>query len=90
MAEINFLLILLIAGLLNLLMAEGWPAIQRTRAALPVCDGTLLGLLPFANSRWFQMAWLFFKNRTVQFWRRVCLNRVPGTRRGSGASLAVE
>ncbi|HZE71800.1 MAG TPA: chromate efflux transporter [Pyrinomonadaceae bacterium] len=64
---INFLLILLIAGLLNLLMAEGWPTIQRTRAALPVVTGTLLGLLPFANSRWFQMAWLFFKTGLFSF-----------------------
>src|SRR3989441_12523634 len=51
---INFLLILLIAGLLNLMLAEGWPSIRRTRATLSTMIGAFLLLLPFANSRWFQ------------------------------------
>src|ERR1700730_8637331 len=52
---INFLLILLLAGLLNLLIAEGWPTLWRTRATLPAMIGALIVLVPFANSRWFQM-----------------------------------
>src|SRR6267143_6371754 len=66
-AGINFLLILLIAGLLNLVLAEGWPSIPRTRARLPTMIGGLIVLLPFANSRWFQMAWLFFKTGLFSF-----------------------
>src|SRR5258705_8138523 len=58
-AGINFLLILLLAGLFNLLRIEGWPRIVRPRATLPTMIGTLIILVSFANSRWFQMAWLF-------------------------------
>lgn len=63
---INFLLILLLAGLLNLLIAEGWPTIRRTRATPPAMVGLLIAL-PFADSRWFQMAWLFFKTGLFSF-----------------------
>ena len=64
---INFLLILLMAGLLNLMLAEGWPAIRRTRATMPTMVGGVIVLLPFANSRWLQMAWLFFKTGLFSF-----------------------
>ena len=64
---INFLLILLLAGLLNLLITEGWPAIWRTRTRLPATIGASLLLLPFASSRWLQMAWLFFKTGLFSF-----------------------
>ena len=66
-AGINFLAILLIAGLLNLLHGEGWPSIRRTRATLPTLVGAFVLLLPFVNSRWFQMAWLFFKTGLFSF-----------------------
>jgi len=89
-AGINFLLILLIAGLLNLLVAEGWPVIGRARAILPTSIGGLIALLPFANSRWLQMAWLFFKTGLFSFWRRVCINRLFRTRRGSTTPLVIE
>jgi chromate transporter len=65
-AGINFLLILLLAGLLNLLISQGWPAIWRTRATLPAMIGSLIAL-PFADSRWLQMAWLFFKTGLFSF-----------------------
>lgn len=64
---INFLLILLLAGLLNLLWAEGWPTIRRRGATLPIMIGGVIVLLPFADSRWFQMAWLFFKTGLFSF-----------------------
>ena len=64
---INFLLILLMAGLLNLMLAEGWRSVRRTRATLPTTIGAFLLLLPFASSRWFQMAWLFFKTGLFSF-----------------------
>ena len=64
-AGINFLFILLLAGLLNLLIVQGWPTILRTRATLPAMLGGLIAL-PF-DSRWFQMAWLFFKTGLFSF-----------------------
>src|SRR5687767_9166172 len=65
-ADINFLLIMLLAGLLNLLIVQGWPTIWRTRATLPTMLGVLIAL-PFTDSRWFQMAWLFFKTGLFSF-----------------------
>jgi len=64
--DINFLLILLLAGLLNLL-ANGWPTIRRKASTLPVIIIGLGSLLPFLNSRWFQMAWLFFQTGLFSF-----------------------
>ena len=65
-ADINFLFILLLAGLLNLLIVQGWSTIWRTRATLPTMLGGLL-VLPLADSRWFQMAWLFLKTGLFSF-----------------------
>src|SRR6266705_3379591 len=58
-AGINFLLILLLAALLNLIVVEGWPRLRRTPAALLLMIGGVGSLLPVANTRWFQLAWLF-------------------------------
>ena len=66
-AGINFLLILLLAGLLNLLVVEGWPRLRRTPAALPLIIGGMGSVLPFANTRWFQMAWLFLGTGLFSF-----------------------
>lgn len=66
-AGINFLLILLLAGLLNLLVAEGWPRLWKQRATLPAMFAVFISLLPFANSRWFQMSWLFLKTGLFSF-----------------------
>jgi chromate transporter len=66
-AGINFLLILLLAGLLNLLFVEGWPRWRRARAILPVTIGGLGSLIPFAGTRWFQMAWLFLETGLFSF-----------------------
>jgi len=65
-AGINFLLILLLAGLLNLLIAEGWPRLWKARATLPAI-GVFISFFPFANSRWFQMSWLFLKTGLFSF-----------------------
>ena len=65
-AGINFLLILLLTAVLNLLISEGWPTISRTRATMPTMIGGPIVLL-FADSRWFQMAWLFFKTGLFSF-----------------------
>jgi chromate transporter len=66
-AGINFLLILLFAGLLNLLIAEGWPRLRRAPATLPVIFAGLGIIGPFAESRWLQMAWLFLKTGLFSF-----------------------
>jgi len=63
---INFLLILVLAGFLNLLIAEGWPRLWKARATLPVI-GVFISFFPFANSRWFQMSWLFLKTGLFSF-----------------------
>src|SRR5712691_8211209 len=55
---INFLLILVIAGALNLLIEEGWPRWKKGRPTLPVTIGAVALLLPFIDSRLFQIAWL--------------------------------
>src|SRR5882724_7707973 len=65
-AGINFLIILLLAGLLNLLIAQGWPAIRGKSATLRTIFVSLI-VLQFADSRWFQMAWLFFKTGLFSF-----------------------
>src|SRR5437763_37483 len=66
-AGINFLLILLIAGLLNLLIEEGWPLLKKTAPTLPAAIGGIGLLVPFSDSRLFQVAWLFFKTGILSF-----------------------
>jgi chromate transporter len=65
-AGINFLLILLAAGLLNLLVAGTWPRLRPPSAVFPIIGG-LATILPFTDSRWFQMAWLFLKTGLFSF-----------------------
>ena len=66
-AGINFLLILVAAGVLNLSLVAGWPRLRRTRAALPLTIGGLATFLPLLDRRWLQMAWLFFKTGLFSF-----------------------
>ena len=66
-AGINFLLILLLAGLFNLLITEGWPRLRSAKATLPAMFGAVISLVPFTNSRWFQMSWLFLKTGLFSF-----------------------
>jgi chromate transporter len=56
---INFLLILIVAGLLNLAFSMGWTK----QAALP----SVMIFLPLSDSRWAQMAWLFLKTGLFSF-----------------------
>src|SRR6266705_1144130 len=64
---INFLLILVIAGALNLLIEEGWPRLKKETPTLPVTIGAFALLLPFIDSRLFQIAWLFLKTGLFSF-----------------------
>src|SRR5437899_5537617 len=66
-AGINFLLILVIAGALNLLIEEGWPRLKKGTPTLPVTIGAFALLLPFIDSRLFQIAWLFLKTGLFSF-----------------------
>jgi chromate transporter len=64
---INFLLILIIAGLLNLVVKEGGPQLRRTTPSLQITIGGVALLIPFLDSRLFQIAWLFFKTGLLSF-----------------------
>jgi chromate transporter len=66
-AGINFLLILLIAGLLNLIVDRRLPLPGKTAPTLPVVIGALGLTLPFLDSRAFQVAWLCLKTGLLSF-----------------------
>src|SRR6266403_49817 len=66
-AGINFLLILLIAGVLNLIVDQGWPVLKKTTPTLPTMIGGIGLLVPFGDSRLFQVAWLFLKTGLLSF-----------------------
>jgi chromate transporter len=64
-AGVNFLLILLIAGVLNLIVDRGLPLTGKTAPPLVVAG---LGLtLPLLDSRLLQVAWLFLKTGLLSF-----------------------
>src|SRR3954470_19413430 len=66
-AGINFLLILLIAGIVNLIRERG-SAVLKTRApTLPVMFLGTSALIPFSDSRLFQIGWLFLKTGLLSF-----------------------
>jgi chromate transporter len=66
-AGINFLLILLIAGLLNLIVEHGSAVFKRSAPTLPLMVIGTSALIPFSDSRLFQIAWLFFKTGLLSF-----------------------
>jgi chromate transporter len=66
-AGINFLLILLIAGLLNLILERGFAVFKASVSTLPVMLVGTSGLVPFSDSHLFQIAWLFFKTGLLSF-----------------------
>jgi chromate transporter len=66
-AGINFLLILLIAGVLNLIVEQGWPLLKKTGPTLPAMVGGFGLLFPFSDSRLFQVSWLFLKTGLLSF-----------------------
>jgi chromate transporter len=64
---INFLLILLIAGVLNLIVDQGWPLVKKAAPTLPAMIGGVGVLLPLGDARLFQIAWLFLKTGLLSF-----------------------
>jgi len=66
-AGINFLLILLIAGLLNLIVERGSALLKSNAPIVPMMLVGTSALVPFSDSRLFQIAWLFFKTGFLSF-----------------------
>src|SRR5437762_1522070 len=66
-AGINFLLILLIAGILNLIVERGSAVLKRSASTLPLMLVGTGALIPFSDSRLFQIAWLFLKTGLLSF-----------------------
>src|SRR5881409_3882785 len=64
---INFLPILLIAGLLNLIVDQGSPLLKKATLTMPAMIGGIGVLMPFADSRLFQIIWLFLKTGLLSF-----------------------
>jgi len=66
-AGINFLLILLIAGTLNLIVERGSTVLKWNAPTLPAMLVGTGALIPFSDSRLFHIAWLFFKTGLLSF-----------------------
>ena len=66
-AGINFLLILVIAGILNLLIEEGWPRLKKQTPKLRVTIAGFVLLVGFIDSRLLQIVWLFLKTGLLSF-----------------------
>lgn len=66
-AGINFLLILLIAGVLNLVVDRGLRLPRKIAPTLPLVVGGLGLTLPLLDSRSLQVAWLFLKTGLLSF-----------------------
>ena len=64
---INFLLILIVAGALNLLVKEGWPRLRKTASSVRITIGGMVLLLPIIDSRLYQISWLFLKTGFLSF-----------------------
>jgi chromate transporter len=66
-AGINFLLILLIAGLVNLFKEKAWSRPKPPTTLLQVSLVVVVLLFAITDSRLFQIAWLFFKTGLFSF-----------------------
>lgn len=65
--RIDFLVVLLIAGVINLLVTEGLPQNKQAPNVLPVLVLGSLGLATVIDNRWLEMAWLFLKTGLFSF-----------------------
>ena len=65
--KIDFLIVLLMAGLAYLLFTEGFPRLKRAPNILPALIASLPGSLVAAENHWLQMAWLFLKTGLFSF-----------------------
>ena len=65
--RIDFLIVLLIAGVINLLLREGLPKNKQTPNVLPILVISSLSLALVIDNRWLEMAWLFLKTGLFSF-----------------------
>lgn len=65
--KVDFLVVLLIAGLINLFFEEGFPRLKRAPSALPLLIVSLSGAFAFVDEKWLQIAWLFLKTGLFSF-----------------------
>ena len=65
--RIDFLIVLLIAGLVNLLLTEGFPHLRQAPKVFPALGVGLIGGIALADTRWLQMIWLFLKTGLFSF-----------------------
>lgn len=63
----NFLLILVLAGIANLLFVEGARRLARTHKAMAVFTGGLSAMFSLTDSRSLEIAWLLFKTGALSF-----------------------
>ena len=64
---IDFLLVLLAAGLLNMLITEDLPRMRTVSAVVPLAGVGLSGIAALAAPQWLQMAWVFLKTGLFSF-----------------------
>src|SRR5437773_3556894 len=62
---IDFLLVLLAAGLLNMLITEDLPRLRTVSAVVPLAGVGLSGIAALAAPQWLEMAWVFLKTGLV-------------------------
>ena len=65
--KVDFLIVLLVAGLVYLLITEGLPRLKTSPNLLPFFLGGLSVSAIVLDNRWLQMAWLFLKTGLFSF-----------------------
>jgi len=65
--RIDFLLVLLATGLLNMLISEDLPRLRTVPVAVPLAGVGLTGIAALAAPQWLLMAWVFLKTGLFSF-----------------------
>jgi chromate transporter len=64
---IDFLIVLLVAGLLNMLITEDLPRLRTVTAVVPLAGVGLSSIAALAAPQWLEMAWVFLKTGLFSF-----------------------
>jgi chromate transporter len=67
LGRIDFLLVLLASGLLNMLITEDLPRLRTASAIVPLAGAGLGGIGALAAPQWLEMAWVFLKTGLFSF-----------------------
>src|SRR5262245_60195778 len=67
LGRIDFLVVLLAAGLLNMLITEDLPRLRTVPAVVPLVGAGLGGIGALAAPQWLEMAWVFLKTGLFSF-----------------------